>query len=218
MQDADHFFEGHVYLISNFSVAKNPLFSNRYYKDRFIYKLKFYLEDLVDIIHYAIDNDQYQILIRLRSRRVFIEFYRRKYRDIEIPDFYIPPSTIILSQCIANLQSSAAIHFNRRERRCGALFARRFRKRLVEGVKDIRDIISAMKEYVQFGKVGKRWRYRAKQDEEVMRGGMLNFTKNTFFKYFNSLDLQGQFRMLPPLNYYDQFPSLKSLKNPNFPP
>lgn len=123
-----HFFEESIYVISNYAVARNPLFSEKYYCKRFLRKVAHYLGPICDILSYGLMDNEFQLLIRLKSREVILDHYRSKLDDFEIESHKIPESTYIFSQCMANLQSSTAIHFNRREGRQGALFAARFQR------------------------------------------------------------------------------------------
>jgi hypothetical protein len=126
-----YLFNDQMYLISNHAVAANPIFRNEYFCQRFLEKIEFYLSELCKIHYYIFDDNQFQILLSLSSRERFCAYYRDKKGNAHLNKSSVPPSNYIFSQAMANLQSSLAIHFNRSQGRTGALFARRYSKRLI---------------------------------------------------------------------------------------
>lgn len=211
----DHIFEGHIYLISNQSVAVNGLFSDSELSLRFLEKMEKYIAPLCQIIHYVIDDDQFQILVKMKSRAAFCEYYRNKKEDVELEENKIPWSTHIFSQAMANLQSSAAIHYNRKTGRQGALFARRFRKRLVRSEAELENWIVRMNTMKKQFRYAPHWsyRYRASNRNKWVSGQRGKIERSAYILYvgklarhyilssfvrFREMELQGQFEMLPP--------------------
>lgn len=127
-----------TYLIANHAVAKNLIFRSPYFKNRIRSKVGQYLSAVCTIHKISIHDNQFQILVRLKSREEFINYYREQKDDENLSVEEIPESTYIFSQIMANFQASIAIHFNRTTKRTGAVFARRFSKILVEGVSKFR--------------------------------------------------------------------------------
>lgn len=219
MKKVDHFFENNIYLIKNFAVARNPLFKNSYYRKRFLEKMDLYLSPLCQILHYVIDIDQYQIVIKVAGRETFLKYYKTKIEAQDIPHALIPPSTHILSQVISNLQSSSAIHLNRKEGRKGSLFAQRFKKELVENKEELVHIITQLHNNKQVFRHSSYWRYktiRKNKAKNIVRTS-LSYGLNARAYYANvlkqhdvlnkftrigDLDLHGQFNNLPPSSIY----------------
>jgi hypothetical protein len=211
----DHIFENHIYLISNQAVAVNGLFRDSDLSVRFLERMEKYLSPICKILHYVIDDDQFQILVKMAVREDFCNYYRHKKQDDELEESKIPLSTHIFSQAMANLQSSAAIHYNRKVGRQGALFARRFRKRLVcskESLKNWIEKLNAMKKQFSYAS-NWRYRYRARNRRKwvtevrerlersayvlYQRGDTGHKLLSSFVRYWE-LELQGQFEILPP--------------------
>lgn len=211
----DHIFEGHIYLISNHAVAVNGLFQDTRLSIRFLNKMEKYLSPLCEILHYVIDDDQFQILVKIKNRQSFCSFYKAKKDLGADDDTNIPLSSHIFSQAMANLQSSAAIHYNRKFGRSGALFARRFQKSLIDSKENLnRQIVkmNAMKKELTYRKF---WAYRkrAKNRKKWVKAVRGKIERSAFLFYCNlkqvhnilstflradSLNLQGQFVNLPP--------------------
>lgn len=148
------------YLVSNHAVAINPLFKDKYYCVRFLHKLKFYLSPLCEILSYSFSNHEFQLMVRLKSRESFESYFKNKYPKKIKKGVSIPKETYIFSQAMANLQSSMAIHFNRKEGRTGALFARRFSKTLIERAEEFEKWMERMKGMKNFLSYEKEWAFR----------------------------------------------------------
>lgn len=206
-----YLFNDQIYIISNHAVAANPIFRNKEMCKRFLKKIDFYLSDLCTIYHYVFDDNQFQILLRLTSRTKFCEYYRRKKENKTLSEKEIPHSTYIFSQAMANLQASLAIHFNRGQKRSGALFARRYHKRLINTQEKLGAIFQRMERLRKCHKykgvwdnkylVEKRSEWR-KKVRDVIYWCACRYYRNLekghsllrCFDRIQNIDLQGQFK------------------------
>ncbi len=128
---------GNCYLFTNFANCNNPIFTNQEEVNNFKRRCEEYLSDLVEILAYSFHTDHYQLIVVLKDRESFEEFYRKKKKDSTLTDLEIPESTYILSQEMANLQSGYAKMFNHRNKRYGSLFGRRYTKVLLETAEEV---------------------------------------------------------------------------------
>lgn len=132
MQRTRHLFENSIYLISNHSVARNPMFSNMRMQKYFIKKMQKYLAPISDILAYSMDDHEFQILVKLKGREDFVDHFISKKGQGKSDVNDIPESTYIFSKAMANLQISFVKHFNWYYERTGSLVAGRFQRKLVE--------------------------------------------------------------------------------------
>ncbi len=129
---AKHIFEEGIYLLSNTGVARNPIFKCKENYDRFKEKSIVYLEPLCEILAFAFHDNQWELVVKMKSRSEFEAFYKKKHSIDFIDHSLIPESAYIFSQEMANLQSGFVKHFNWLNKRVGALFYRRYQKELIE--------------------------------------------------------------------------------------
>ncbi len=129
---AKHIFEEGIYLLSNTGVARNPIFRNTANYERFKEKSSQYLEPLCKILAFSFNNNQWELIVKMRSRNEIEAFYKKKHQINFIENSLIPESTYIFSQEMANLQSGFVKHFNWLNKRVGALFCQRYKKELIE--------------------------------------------------------------------------------------
>lgn len=184
-----------IYLISNHCVALNAMFDPSYYSRRFKNKVKDYLLPLCEILALTIHDNQFQLVVKLRARSDFETYYinkeKKKGREIS----KIPESTYIFSQAMANLQSSMAIHFNRREGRTGAVFARRFTKVLIKTGKELKRWLDRMLKFRKFHLYKRQWKSRVKSGSEngvTVRREEVERLKERFKNWNYISELQGQ--------------------------
>ena len=138
-----HLFEDNVYLISNHSVARNPMFSSIAMQKYFVEKMEKYLFPISEIISHSLLDNEFQILVRLRSREDFEEYFMSSHGD-EIQQYEIPESTYIFSQAMANLQVSFVKHFNYTYERSGTLVAGRYERKLIETEMEMKNWIEKL--------------------------------------------------------------------------
>lgn len=136
-----HVFGGHIYLISNYGVARNPIFKEKSDVEFFKENMNKYLGEICDIYAYAHDTNQFQYLIKVKERPVLESFFFKKQaineKNISHNLFglkaQVPPdSYLIFSQEVSNCLNSYAKKFNFKYKRKGSLFGDRYQKLLVE--------------------------------------------------------------------------------------
>lgn len=134
------------YLFTNFANSNNPIFTNPEEVNNFKERCEAHLSSLVEILAYSFHADHYQLIIVLKERKTFEEFYRKKKKNPELEDLEIPESTYILSQEMANLQSGYAKMFNHKYKRFGSLFGRRYTKVLLENANEVEKKVQELNE------------------------------------------------------------------------
>ncbi len=150
---------GNCYLLTNFSDNNNPMFMSEEDIENFIRRIEKHLSPLCEILGYTFHNDQFLILVVLRDRETFVEYYLGQNVDEVVENDQIPESTYILSQAMANLQSGYALYFNRKYKRYGSLFGRRYTKVLLETEEAISEYVVEMKNYIKFWDFEPFWNY-----------------------------------------------------------
>lgn len=221
-----HIFNGHFYLITNHAVASNSIFDNKVLCERFLRKVEFYLSPLCEVLHYVMHENQFQLVVKMASREAFEAYYWKK-NGLAMEGKEVPFSTHIFSQAMANLQSSTAIHYNRKFGRTGALFARRFAKVLIESEEKLDEWINRLNLMKRFHEYLGKWKRGIRRKKEkveswkmkkersayyyYLRQGIKHSVLSTFVKVFE-LNLQGQFNILPPPSIYIDFLAIKTLK------
>jgi hypothetical protein len=221
-----HVFNGHIYLISNHAVACNSIFENSELCTRFLEKVDLYLSPLCEILHYVLHDNQFQLLVKIASKEAFIKYYRNKKGE-KIKEKDIPFSTHLFSQAVANLLASTAIHYNRKYNRTGALFARRFTKTLMTNEEIMKSWVEGLHSMRRYHRYGKRWRsrkskkrrYGCVQANNRERNAQYFYSRRSLrhpilssFKRVHKLDLQGQFKILPPPSIYTIFSCYKTVQ------
>lgn len=181
--------EGETYVIANHAVAKNAIFRLGYYKRRLERQIMSYLSPVCSILSVVIHEDQFQLVVKMYSRQEFRDFYINKRLQEKKEVGEIPESTYIFSQIMANLQSSIAIHFNRKEDRTGAVFARRFTKFKILGEEALKQWLTRIKEKVKFHKYSSRWSSRNSFKRRELGIESRHSYRN---QHLSKLQLQGQ--------------------------
>lgn len=133
---------GNCYLLSNFASSNNPLFTSKEEIEDFKKRVLEYLGFLVEILAYSFHSDHFQIVLVLKDRKTYEDFYRDKKKDQALDGVEIPESTYILSQEMSNLQSGYAKMFNNKYNRFGSLFGRRYTKLLLETSDEVEKIVN----------------------------------------------------------------------------
>lgn len=134
-----------MYVISNHAVARNGVFRKVYYQRRLKSKIFEYLSPLCEILAIKVHRDQFQLVVKLGSRATFERYFLERHPNSTV----IPATTYIFSQVMANLQSGIAIHFNRKEDRTGAVFARRFVKIQIDGAVQLKNWLNRLREGIK---------------------------------------------------------------------
>ncbi len=226
----DHIFGGHIYLISNFGVARNPIFCDSSDVEFFRSNVEKYLSQLCDIHAYNFKHNQFQILVRIKWRNQIENFFERKYESgtnekyaqliedrkngnlgISYPETYA-----IFSQEVSNMLNSYAKYFNYKYSRKGGLFGSRYSKILVESEEEMIEWVNKLNSQQPLVLFEPEW-----STAEVCKFGNENgegsskifYTKkgkNNFHTIFSNFwqfyrqGLRGCFNSLPPANIRKQ--------------
>lgn len=160
----DHVFGGHIYVISNFGVARNPIFKNNDDVEFFKSNIDKYLGEICEIYAYGNEYNQFQYLVKIHERPILEAFFYRKQSSEEKNaghnlyslDAITPPdSYLIFSQEVSNCLNSYAKKFNFKYKRKGGLFGDRYCKYLVESEEEMEmwiDRLNNLEELVLFDK------------------------------------------------------------------
>lgn len=162
--------ENRTYVITSHMVARNNMFFKVYYCQRFISQFYKYLSPLCELVSYSFSAYEFTMVIKTFDRNSFVDYYKlkqiRKGKEIGL----VPESTYIFSQAVANLLASMAIHFNRKEGRTGAMFARRFRKVLISSKGELEKWIRRIHNKQETHRYGKRWQWKVKRRRQKGSG------------------------------------------------
>lgn len=161
----DHVFGGHIYVISSFGAARNPIYRDDDDINFFTWNVKKYLEEICEIYAYSHQLNQFQYLVKIKERPEMERFFHSKKarqassvknvsHNIYDPLGEIPPeSYLIFSQEVSNCLNSYAKKFNYKYKRKGGLFGDRYSKHMVESEEEMAEWIgklNAMEELVFF--------------------------------------------------------------------
>ena len=203
--NTQHLFEEHVYLISNHSVARNPMFSNLSMQQYFIKKMEHYLLPISKILAYSLTDNEFQILVKTKSREDFADYFSTKNKKKITSNVDIPESTYIFSQSMANLQVSFVKHFNWKYERSGTLMAGRFERKLVETEKEMKDLIFKLNQGIRKHHYWGMWLNDLMNSKEAMTSEWLYEMREKALLvleqgYLNGeiIDLASCFKNLPP--------------------
>ncbi len=158
MEKTQHIFEERVYLISNHSVALNPMFTNKDLQVYFIKKMEHYLGQICSILNYSLSDCEFKLLLKTKDRATFERYYLEKHEDKDVVLEDVPESTYIFSQSMSNLQVSYVKHLNFVEGRSGTLMASRFCRRLIESEEEMRIFQEDLNRGVRSEKFSDRWK------------------------------------------------------------
>ena len=184
--ETKHVFEEGIYLISNKSVAKCYLFKDTADCDRFKAKLNKYLEPIGEIHAFGFMDEEFEIVIKLKSRKVFESFFMNKTEELE-STVEIPESTYIFAQLMANLQSSYAKWFNHKYKRDGGLFSGRYYRKLIESEEEFERTIERINAMNGRLKRLRIWTYRRKSDSHEDMEKRKRSEIWSSWKYYNSI-------------------------------
>ncbi len=146
MINVEYTEERNCYLFTNFSDSNNPMFTCIEEIQDFKERAFKHLCDIVEILAFGFHTDHYQLVLVLKSREEFEEFYRIKKNAPDLDAVEIPESTYILSQEIANICSGYAKMFNSKHDRFGSLFGRRYTKILLEDTEEVERVVKEVNE------------------------------------------------------------------------
>ena len=227
MNKTYHFFNDSIYLISSHAVARNPIFYHKKICMRFLKKVDYYLSPIAEILHYAIINNEFQLLVKLKDRSAFCAHYRNR-KNILITDDSIPISTFIFSKAINDLLVSTAKHFNYHHKRKGNLFSHRFHRELIESPEHLEFILKQMNGLKDRKLNRGEWsefpsRYKLLKNRKILRNmkercaryyyenRKIGHKLLTSFRRINSSDRRGCFLYLPPKSIYPYYKRISIL-------
>ncbi len=214
-----HVFGGHIYLISSYGVARNPIFKDEDDVHFFAKNIEKYLSEICEIYAYTHQINQFHYLVKIKERNILEEFFLQKQaekRKNEAHNIYdlesekIPDSYLIFSQEMSNCLNSYVKHYNFKHGRRGGLFADRYSKYLIESEEEMWewiDRLNSMEELVIFRE---EWKvsdvfnlFREKVifcshayfNSRARIGAKVLFRN---FRRVGKVDLRGCFKSLPP--------------------
>ena len=204
-----HVFENGLYKIGNKAVSKCFLFKEETDCERFKLMLDKQLSPLCDILAYKLTRDEFQLVIKLKSREVFKNYYIEKY---DFGGDFIPESTYIFAQSMANLQSGYAKYFNYKYERDGGLMRGRYSRELIESEELLDSAIKNLHEAKNMIERRPIWTFRRRGEgfdfEELEKGGVRNSSVCYMNGGFDSglecfmpkdkLGIRGLFKNIPP--------------------
>lgn len=220
-----HLFEEGVYLIKNKSVAKCFLFRDKEDCNKFRSKIDHHLSPLCDIMAYGFLAEEFQLVLRLKDRSTLEHYYREKYKASGGADNFVPESTYIFAQAMANLQSGYAKWFNYKYKRDGGLFGSRYGRHLIESNGEVEEIIDTIHRLEKRNRRNRVWTFRRREEDyelsklendetrssKVLYEGGVTSLMACFAKYdYNSV--RGLFENLPPKRIPDYGSAIK-IKN-----
>ncbi len=218
-----HIFGGHVYVISSYGVAKNPIFKDQEDLRIFAQNMKDYLSEICEIHAYNHQINQFHYLVKVKERDDLEEFFERK-KNGKVPkkniahDIYdintseAPKSYLIFSQEVSNSLNSYVKKFNFRHKRHGGLFAARYSKLLVETEEEMYEWIERINNMEKLVFFEEAWEVEEVLDiediEYLCSGGEgkgesveeIDSSRVSFPKLVNGIitNLRGCFICLPP--------------------
>ena len=74
----DHVFGGHIYVISSFGVARNPIIKDNKDLAFFRSKVNKYLGEICEIYAYSHQINQFQYLVKIKERTELESFFHEK--------------------------------------------------------------------------------------------------------------------------------------------
>lgn len=208
-----HLFEDAIYHIGNKAVAKCFMFKDQADCQRFKANVDKHLGPLCDVIAFGLGHDDFHLLIRLKSRKEFEQYYKLKYSKRMEVDNFIPESTYIFAQAMANMQSGYVKYFNHKYERDGGLMKSRYSRILIENDEQMeatKALIHGLRMETErksiwtFRRKGDGFRFDYDLDERERssrwcyeQGGVeASFLR--CLKLKSEFDMRGQFDNLPP--------------------
>ena len=207
MIKSQHLFENGIYHIGNHSVARNPMFTDSHMQNYFLEKMENYLSPLCKVLAYSLNKDEFQIIVKLKDRKKFEDYFKTKSSNKDAGVLEIPDSTYIFSQAMANLQVSFVKHFNYVFKRSGTLMASRFTKNLIEGTEELADLIKSLNSAKKFHNYSELWVNKLMNNADSMTSGWFYEDienscgrmdrENGVLLNYGSLNLVSYFKNLP---------------------
>lgn len=206
MVKAQHLFENGVYLISNHTVAKNSMFDDENVQAFFHQRMEKHLSPVCNILAYCLSGDEFQLLVKLRSKEEISKHFLSKARNRALMLTESPEETYVFSQAMANLQVSFVKYYNFVNKRSGTLMAGRFTRILIESGDELNEWINRLNDGVKRHNYSARWASEKVTSCKSMTSKWLydsddqcDSKTSSVFTKANNLNLVGYFSNLPPL-------------------
>ena len=169
MVKCTHLLEDRIYLISGKSIEGLEIFRKASEKRKMKSNIKEYLVGICSIFHIEIDKDEFHIVLRMKSRKMFKSFYIEKFKGRVKESFFIPESTYIFGRQMSNLQVSFVKHYNWKNNRKGVIIDGRYRRYLIESPDEMEEVIERLKRGTNRisnlkGKIGTKSRKHNQED------------------------------------------------------
>ncbi len=207
-----HLFEDGYYHLSNKAVAKCFLFGDERDCVRFKEKVDHHLSSLCDVVSFALCHDEFHLIVKLKSRQEIERYYLEKYNGhTDGKGNFIPETTYIFAQAMANLQSGYAKYFNYKYNRDGGLMRGRYFRTLIESEQMLDKTIQRVNKLESIRKRNSIWTFRRKRDGfqfELLSNTVKRSSYRCYeeakdaeldcFKLKENIYLRGQFENLPP--------------------
>ncbi len=207
-----HLFEDASYVISNRSVAKCFLFGDEKDCERFKSKMDHHLSPICDILAYSLTKDEFKLVVKLKTRAEIESYFKKQFAKFYQESKFIPETTYIFAQAMANLQSGYAKYFNFKYDRDGGLMKGRYLRELIESREHLELRIKEIHRNHALGKRSRIWTFRRKEagfDLELLGDSVKVNSRRcyegigensglTCFKRYSELNLRGHFNNLPP--------------------
>ncbi len=209
--ETKHIFEDGYYLIGNKAVAKCFLFGDDADCVRFKSKIDQHLTPLCDVLAFGLGHDEFQLIIKMKSRKEIEDYYLSKFASNLPTSDKIPETTYIFAQAMANLQSGYAKFFNFKYERDGGLMKGRYSRLLIESEGQLNILISSVNDMLVTKHRNVIWTFRRKERglglgliiNNVKRSSLRCYTEGAeselkAFLKVGSIHLRGHFDYLPP--------------------
>ena len=226
MERTTHIFEDGYYHIWNKSVSKSFMFKDEQDFERFKTNIRKYLDPICDIMAYNLLNEEFQLVLRMKSREIIEEYFMEKHTKQYEKLGIIPETTYIFARAMANMQSAYVKWFNFKYSRDGGLMGSRYGRMLIESEDQMRSIIKDVHNLKKKNNREFVWRYKegdgfrivmCKKDRSsrhIYEGEGLNNGDENWVKHVDYIYVRGHFENLPPkrLEFNSEQEKMKNLR------
>ncbi len=207
-----HLFADGIYHIGNKAVAKCFLFADEKDCIRFQTNIDHHLGPLCDVLAYSFSEDEFQLVVKLKDRKTIENYFKEKYAKFYQDEKFIPETTYIFAQAMANMQSGYAKYFNYRYDRDGGLMKGRYFRHLIESEEELNNLVKKVHAFHAQSKRSRIWTFRRKEEgfnlefkvSARVRSSLRSYEEARItsgigcFKSLHQIDLRGRFSNLPP--------------------
>lgn len=101
--------------------------------------------------------------MKLKGREAFEKYFKRKFAKFYQKSKFIPETTYIFAQVMANLQSGYVKYFNYKYERDGGLMKSRYFRELIESAEQLKSKVEIVHKCDESGKRSRIWTFRRKE-------------------------------------------------------